>query len=241
LRASSCACSQPLFHCLRLFELTHASGLSVKAAMRARAGRMAALAGQAEAVLGRLFWLLGRLREAESCVRLLQAVSVVAEARRPWRSRPPCGPAHSCLQQSREPPRAAGGGPTARMRLAQVLGDGVAPHLGTVAAALPAVWNRAAPGAGAAGAPGVETRLHGALMAVLTHLLRRLPAAAMVRRARAQMHVGVRCKQRLQRSSGPGACLLLAGNGNLEHAMCPARVPVCVIRATLQRKQQADT
>lgn len=63
----------------------------------------------------------------------------------------------------------------------QVLGDGIAPHLGTIAAALPAVWSRALPGAGPPGAPGAETRLHGALIAVLTHLLRRLPAAAMVR------------------------------------------------------------
>ncbi|KAK9821560.1 hypothetical protein WJX81_001795 [Elliptochloris bilobata] len=105
----------------------------------AHQGRMAALAGQAEALLGRLFWLLGRLREPESCVRLLQAVSVVVE----------------------------------------VLGDGVAPHLGTVAAALPAVWSRAAPGGGGPTAPGTQTRLHSALIAVLTHLLRRLPAAAM--------------------------------------------------------------
>ena len=44
---------------------------------------MDALAGQAEALLGRLFWLLGRLREPESCVRLLQAVSVVVEVRAP--------------------------------------------------------------------------------------------------------------------------------------------------------------
>jgi len=161
---------------------------------------MAALAGQAEAVLGRLFWLLGRLREAESCVRLLQAVSVVAEARRPRRGRPRRGPAPSSLQQSRAPPACGGGGLNARARRAQVLGDGVAPHLGTVAAALPAVWNRAAPGAGAPAASGVETRLHGALMAVLTHLLRHLPAAAMVRRA------GALCKQRLQRSGRPGAC-----------------------------------
>ena len=42
-------------------------------------GRIAALGGQADALLGRLFWLLARLREPESCVRLLQAVSVVVE------------------------------------------------------------------------------------------------------------------------------------------------------------------
>lgn len=63
----------------------------------------------------------------------------------------------------------------------QVLGEGMAPHLGTVAAALPAVWSRVAPGQAAPSAPGTETRLHGALIAVLTHLLRRLPAAAMAR------------------------------------------------------------
>ena len=44
-----------------------------------RAGRIAALTGQADALLGRLFWLLARLREPESSVRLLQAVSVVVE------------------------------------------------------------------------------------------------------------------------------------------------------------------
>ena len=65
--------------------------------------------------------------------------------------------------------------------LRQVLGEGMAPHLGTVAAALPAVWSRAAPGQAAPSAPGTETRLHSALIAVLTHLLRRLPAAAMAR------------------------------------------------------------
>lgn len=43
------------------------------------AGRIAALTGQADALLGRLFWLLARLREPESSVRLLQAVSVVVE------------------------------------------------------------------------------------------------------------------------------------------------------------------
>ena len=70
--------------------------------------------------------------------------------------------------------------PHARVRR-QVLGNGVAPHLGTVAAALPAVWSRVAPGQVAPGAPGTETRLHSALIAVLTHLLRRLPDAAMAR------------------------------------------------------------
>jgi len=61
--------------------------------------------------------------------------------------------------------------------LFELCGRGASPALAPLAAALPAVWARAA--AGAAGRPGGAARLHACLLSVLTHVLRRLgPAAA---------------------------------------------------------------
>ena len=118
------------------------------AAADARAAAVASLAGPA---LAGLVSLLPRVEDDESAVRLLGAASALFE----------------------------------------LAGRAAAPHLGALAAALPAVWARASALAGlpspsdssaAASAvspnSGAAARLHSALMAVLTHALRRLGRAA---------------------------------------------------------------
>jgi len=61
--------------------------------------------------------------------------------------------------------------------LFELCGRAASPALAPLAAALPAVWERAS--SGAAGRPGGAARLHACLLSVLTHVLRRLgPAAA---------------------------------------------------------------
>ena len=112
--------------------------------------RAAAVASLAGPALAGLVSLLPRVEDDESAVRLLGAASALFE----------------------------------------LAGRAAAPHLTVLAAALPAVWARAsalAGGASSGSSPpsaavppnsGAAARLHSALMAVLTHALRRLGRAA---------------------------------------------------------------